>query len=452
MMIKKTIALIITGALLISLFAACGSNNNTSDLTTSTIAASSQVEAQSTAQATEAQDNKEVELKYVSWMSKGEDKPMAESFTKANPNIKIQVDAFDGANYDQLLKTRILSGDAPDVFLIQLVQYAPFVKQNYLADVSNEQAIAFQNNTQAIKSFMSIDGKEFGFVVNGGLVLTPVFYNKKYFEKLGVTTLPQSTDDFAALCEKIKADGVRPLVLGGKDKWPLNFLGLNYAIATNSVDYTDINKALYDGDIKPSVLFKGGLDLISTYMTKGYIGKESLTLTWPQSAQYFADGKAAMLPQGTWTPGVDEVKGIKADLGSFPMPFPVGSDGKNHIQGSIDRILVMSATTKNPEEAKKYFNYFAAPENLTQYLESQSLDTVLKGINVKQDPVLADLNAFYKSDACIPNFNFLSRVTAAFNSAAWDAYVNTMAGSPVDTELAKLDKEFDKTKAQMVLN
>src|SRR5579871_1853668 len=91
--------------------------------------------ALSTVHSTAAQD--QVTLKYASWMSKGEDKPTLDAFMKKYPNIKVEDAVLDGLNYDQNLKPRMISGDAPDVFLFQPAQFASYVKEGWLMDVSD---------------------------------------------------------------------------------------------------------------------------------------------------------------------------------------------------------------------------------------------------------------------------------------------------------------------------
>lgn len=51
-------------------------------------------------------------IRFVSWMTGGEDKAFIEKFMEENPDIKVEVEAVDGTNYDKLLKTRLISDDA----------------------------------------------------------------------------------------------------------------------------------------------------------------------------------------------------------------------------------------------------------------------------------------------------------------------------------------------------
>src|SRR5215204_5236599 len=50
-----------------------------------------------------------------------------------------------------------------------------------------------------------------------------VFYNKKVFTDNGITA-PTTWEEFLSASEKIKAAGVAPLAVGGKDTWAVTML------------------------------------------------------------------------------------------------------------------------------------------------------------------------------------------------------------------------------------
>lgn len=395
---------------------------------------------------------KEITLRYVSWMTKGEDRPFIEEFMKENPGIKVEVEALDGANYDMLLKTRILSGDAPDVFLIQWPQYYRFVKEGYLMDVSRQPGMSLLAKTPSINGAFLVNGKRYGFPVNtqGGPI--PIYYNKKFFAKLGITP-PRTLNELWSVCDKIKAAGVEPFVFGDKDKWPFEyfFRARHYAgiLPTNQ----EWGLSLAKGDMKASEMFKNEYQMAELMVQKGYITKSSLTLTWPQSVPYFISGRAAMLPQGPWVPGLPEIKAAdpaKFELACFTSPLETVK-GKKYAMGEIDRSIVLSATTKYPAAAKKLYNWFIAPQHLKKYLESQSLVTFLN-LDYKIDPVIA---AHFKSLSA-KDFVIIMRQKAAMapgfiTESVWDGFQSILAGSSAETELKKLDAEFEKTKAGIVI-
>ena len=63
-----------------------------------------------------------------------------------------------------------------------------------------------------------LDGKQYGVPWDVGMV--GFWYNKDLFAKAGITAPPATWDDFLADVAKLKASGVTPLAIAGKDKWP----------------------------------------------------------------------------------------------------------------------------------------------------------------------------------------------------------------------------------------
>ncbi|MCP4375501.1 MAG: extracellular solute-binding protein, partial [bacterium] len=182
---------------------------------------------------------------------------------------------------------------------------------------------------------------------------------------------------------KIKEADIEPLVFGGKDLWPYRwaqFWGLTdqVQISMQEAQTRDIWEALYKG-VPAATMFKQTLELWASLVDNAYVGPTSISMSWPESSQYFVDGGAAMLPQGPWVAGLSEVKDADPEtyeLGVFLFPAEP-ADGTRYLQAGFDRCLVVSARTKYPEEALKLFNHFASDAVLAEYLGSQTLTTLL---------------------------------------------------------------------------
>ena len=437
-MTKKLITVLISLAIMTSLFSGCGPKS-TAPATSTNVTPT-----------TEAP--KKVTLKYVSWMTKGEDKPILKAFMDANPNITIQDEALDGVNYDKLIKTRILAGDAPDLMLLQWAQYPSFVKEGHLADVTDQSNMALLKTSPGLDKVFTVGGKKYGFPINTNGGPLPIYYNKVYFDKLGVTP-PKTLAEFYTLCDKIKADGVEPIVFGGKDKWPTEFFFRYRQYSGILAKTPEWALSLANGEVKPSGMFKSEFDMAALMSTKGYIGKASLTLTWPQSVPYFIDGKAAMLPQGPWVVGLPEIAAAdpaKFKLAAFTAPVdPI--NGKKYAMGEVDRLLVVSAKSKNLPEAKKVFNFFIDKPNLKTYLETQSLTTFL-AFDYTIAPVIAEHIKNLSSAEYSIIIGQKAQLPAGFiTDAFFDGFQNILAGSTVAAELTKLDAAFEKTKSSIVI-
>lgn len=390
-------------------------------------------------------------LRFVSWMTSGEDKKFLEKFTEENPDINLEVEAVDGTNYDKLLKTRLMSGDAPDVFLVQPGQYEKYVKEGYLLDVSDRPSMELLKKSQPLEDLYTTDGKVYGFPISTQGGPLPIFYNKKYFEKLNIEE-PKTLDELFAICEKIKNDGVEPLVFGDKDAWTLEMFFRSRIFSGELKEHPDWGYDLYTGKIKPNEMFKNEYELMEKLTKEEYIGKSSLTMTYPQSVSYFVEGKAAMLPQGTWVPGLDEIKNAdpeKFELGCFITPAEP-TDGKVYMTGTSDRTIAISTDTKHKEAAQRLFDWFTKEDTLKEYLSSQSLSTFLP-IDYDMDPVLETYNKELLSD----NYELIMKQTATMPAGFYtmneNGFKSVLAGSSANDELNKLNSEFEKFKASVVV-
>ncbi len=401
-----------------------------------------------------------ITLKYVSWMSKGEDKPILADFMKKYPNIKVEDQVLDGTTYDQLLKPRFIANDAPDVFLFMPFQYQPFVKEGWLLDVTNEAGTTQMNTLKSLAGSYTINGKIYGTMVNGLLSDQPFYYNKKYFAKLGIKP-PTTVQEFLAAADKIKADGKDPLVFGGKDVWPLEFIftrGYYVSQHLNKYGNADPDLKLIRGEATVKDVYGTTFAYFEDLVKRGYIGIASQSLTYDQSVQYFVDGKAGMLPQGPWIAGLDVIN--KADpaqfeLGAFAFPHD-RVDGKIRVSGTSDRNIGVSASTKHPEEAKLLYNFFLDRDNLRKYLETQSLGTLVPGVDPKAAPALVD---FAKAQADPKLYEIYigyaddSTVTIppAWKGALDQVYNNILAGSTADEEIKRLEDVLTQVKAQATI-
>jgi raffinose/stachyose/melibiose transport system substrate-binding protein len=407
----------------------------------------------------QAQDS--VTLRYVSWMSNGEDKPILEAFMAEYPNIQVEDQVLDGQTYDQLLKPQMISGDAPDVMLIMPYQYAPFVREGWLLDVTDEPGTEAMKALPALAASYTIDGKIYATMVNGLQSDQPFYYNVRYFEQLGVQP-PTTIDELYALCDTIKAEGVDPMVFGGADIWPLEFIFTRGYYATHSRNQfgnSDPDLKLINGEVTIDDLYGDTFRFFESLVQRGCIGVASQSLTYDQSVQYFVDGRAAILPQGPWIAGLDVIKNANPDtfvLGAFAFPHEK-VDGKIRIAGFPDRSIAISASTEHPEEARLLYNYFLETENLKNYLETQSLLTLVPGIDPAVDPALQDFVAAHNDTEQYEIFIGYEDAETVSIPPAWKAaldevYPNILAGSTAEEELARLADVLEQVKPQVTIS
>ncbi|WP_346903797.1 ABC transporter substrate-binding protein, partial [Faecalicatena contorta] len=138
------------------------------------------------------------------------------AFEEQYPEIKVELVLNPDAQNTSIIQTKLASGQPSD-----LICYNKVSAENELevakncVDLSDE---PFVENLADKEILTAPDGKIYGFafaVKTGGM---GVVYNKDLFEEKGVE-IPKTYEEFLAVCENLKAQGVTPFYGPFKDVW-----------------------------------------------------------------------------------------------------------------------------------------------------------------------------------------------------------------------------------------
>jgi raffinose/stachyose/melibiose transport system substrate-binding protein len=299
---------------------------------------------------------------------------IAKDFTAANPNITIKIQTVQNEDMDGKLQTSLNAGDPPDIFMQRGGgKMAAMVKAGQLADLTGQISEETKKNLPpGTFQAQQIDGKVYAIPVSvmpGGF-----FYSKDLFAKAGITDTPKTLSELNDAVAKLKAAGIQPIALGGKDAWPAAHYYYFFALrACSSQVITETAKTLSFDD--PCWL-KAGENLQQFAATQPF-NKGFLTTSAQQgagsSAGLIANHKAAMELMGAWNPGVikDLTPDKKAlpDLAWFPFPEVPGGQGEpGAILGGVDGY---SCSAKAPlEPCAKFLNFLAETSSQEQFYKA----------------------------------------------------------------------------------
>ena len=184
-------------------------------------------------------------------------KSLADEYTAAHPNVTIDIQVNENEAFKTKLTTLMQQGDVPDLFqtwggggLRQQVE-AGLVK-DITADIASWKG---DINAGAL-SMYEVDGKNYGMPFDLGLV--GFWYNTKSFTDAGITTLPATWDEFLADVKTLKAKGITPIALAGKDTWTGAFYWAYLAV--RECGQAGMEKAVTTGDWSDPCFVKAGLD------------------------------------------------------------------------------------------------------------------------------------------------------------------------------------------------
>ena len=176
-------------------------------------------------------------------------------------------------------------------------------------------------------SIYQYNGAQYGIPWDMGMI--GFWYNKDLFQKAGITTPPATWDEYLAAIPKLKAAGVAPLAIAGKDKWPSMHLWTYLVLRSGGGEA--LAKMIQTGDWNTDACINAGkaveaLNALDPYQ-KGYASAD-----YNDEAAAVGNGKAAMELMGQWAPSVQKdqsanKKGLGDKLGWFAFPALTGGAG-----------------------------------------------------------------------------------------------------------------------------
>jgi len=278
-------------------------------------------------------------------------------YKRFNPNVEIQFRPTSPPEYNATLRLQLESGMGPDLMYAR--SYATgqeLFRAGYFGDCTDIPGVR-QNFTAANAApWQMPDGKL--FAVPFAAVSHAVYYNKTIFQKEGLS-VPQTWEDFLALCAVLNARGYTSLANGVADEWDILetfFLGM----LPNFIGGAD-ERLLYESGAKHLndanwvAAFQGMAD-VARFLPRGW---ESVT--YNDSQALFATQQAVMFMDGSWTAGV--YQGVPFEWGVFAMPAP--RDRNTVITFHPDMAITYNAYTWYPEEAKAFLEWLANREGAT---------------------------------------------------------------------------------------
>lgn len=274
---------------------------------------------------------------------------------KTHPNINVEIEHI-ADNYEAVLKTKIASGNPPDIFAWQgYLAKEPFVQAEQVIDLSNDgfQDLIYSN---FLESGMS-DGKLYGIpttVQTSGLL-----YNKDAFKEAGIAEPPRTVTELKSAIEKLNNAGITPFTSALKEQW-VNYQWFWYA---QSPFISDM-KQWYDDMFAGTGTFRNDrtdamfelYDLIYANSTANPLSTDFSTMCYQ-----LGTGEAAMAIQGEWSSVMALKVNPDANLGMTGLPLSEDPDEAT-ILSDVAEVLYVSSGSKNQEAAKAFLKFMLSKE------------------------------------------------------------------------------------------
>jgi raffinose/stachyose/melibiose transport system substrate-binding protein len=397
MFFKKFVSSLFVVSIIASLLAACSAPAETPTAqpadTAAPVVQPTTAEVQPTEAPAAAPTKTPVTITYMAsqdWVMDAE-QALGKKFEEQT-GIHIDYQIVPSDQYFNVLKTKLNSGDAPDIFGGQSgvsdlkLQYD--VEKNAV-DLSAEPWAKQEDPLVAAQS--TFNGKLYGLTDWDTLGTSwVVVYNKDIFKKYNLSE-PKTYADFKALCQKLLTNGVQPLFEPVSDGWHhvLWFpeLGPRYEQVTPGLaDQLNTNKAKFADD----KTMLTALTQLKEMYDLGFMGKNALSDAYADGSKVMSDGKVAMTVMGTSFPQQVEkdYPAVKADtFGFFVMPL---ADNQLLNLNPAGPTHFIYSGSQHIAEAKQYFNFLTQPENLQYFLDNtpRFMTLPFPGLKSKFSPAL----------------------------------------------------------------
>lgn len=291
-------------------------------------------------------------------------KAYAAGFQKAEPNVTVKVSTRPGGtDGDNLIKTRLSTGEMDDVFLYNSGSLFQALRADTtLQPLTNEPWV--KNITKDFRTTVSTSKGVYGAPV-GTTFAGAIMYNKKVYEKLGLS-IPTSWDQFIANSKKIKAaGGITPVLQTYGDTWTSQLFVLGSFANITAADPQWADKYTKND---PSAKYSKqpaiqGFEHTAQVRQLGLVNKDYASLTNANGLKQLATGKAAQYPMIAVVIGnvlqsnPDKVN----DIGVFPIPANNASDTRLTIWEPGGAYIPKTTTGQKLIAAKKFVAWLNSP-------------------------------------------------------------------------------------------
>lgn len=339
-----------------------------------------------------------------------------------HPDIKISLETLQDDPYQKKFQTYLASGDVPDVYKSwnSPAFITPAIKGGYAAVLEPKDYASYGYGPGALEAY-TFDGKLYGIPMFADTWV--LYYNQKILSDNGIK-VPGTFDDLLTATKALRAKGIQPCAMDGKDGWPLMFTYQNIALRESGSQ-----SLIYDACTKKTSFSKESALLAAAEDMKK-LSDEKFFMDGYVSADYgtarsmFVQGKAAMFLMGSWEMGMSTDASVAEDIRSSirATKFPVIA-GKGNIDDLIYRIgggYSVNAKSTHLAQAKEFANFMTSPDiwakNAWQKSICQTPYDITKYKTGKEPKVQLDLFDILQSGKTTSGLLFGDKYTPAFQT------------------------------------
>ncbi|PFU38525.1 sugar ABC transporter substrate-binding protein [Bacillus cereus] len=324
---------------------------------------------------------------------------IAKKFEKANPGVKVQVEAYaDG--FEDKLAASFGAKNPPDV--MYMWNYPDYYKSlEPLDDYVNKDSsfkTTFDDFYTNILNYHKFKNTTYGFPI--GFTTRVIYYNKKLFQEAGVP-LPTSGwtwEQFSDAAKKLSNPEKKQygFVLSSKK----NSYAFQEYVWSNGSSFISPDGKKVDGYMnssKTQEILNGFQHMID----------ENSTIVSDKVTESFKSGKIAMIENGIWP--LEDFKKAGMDFGTAEIPSFHGQPSKGVIHSAG---IAMAKDSKEKDLAWKFIKYFVSAEAAEmRKTDMPVLKSVVSEQSHKNDQLLSTFYTMLERSSDTPGFLLTNKWT-----------------------------------------
>ena len=243
--------------------------------------------------------------------------------------------------------------------------------------------------------------------------------------------IPQTWEEFTALCEEIEASGIQPLYLGYKDTWtclaPWNALAVGLS-ASDTCSQVNMGNTTF------AEAYRETAEKIKLLLA--YAEPNPYAYGYNDACTAFARGQSAMYPIGSYA--IPQIKMVNPGMNIDSFTFPANSSEESNVLNSgIDLQLCVMKDCKNKEAVYEVLRFLYTDQIIQMYLDKQGGVACKEG-DFEIPPELEGMRAYIESDrmADFHDHHYPSEMSV-------DAMIQTFLLDDSDTALDTFLQRFD---------
>jgi len=356
------------------------------------------------------------------------------AFERSHPGIELKFAPSAPTAYDAGLAARLAAGTAGD-----LLSCRPFdaslalYRKGHLEKLDGKPGM--QNfPPSALLAWRTDDGRD-SYCMPIASVIHGYLYNKKIFRRLSLHP-PKTEEEFFALLEKLSRSDVDvTLALGTADQWEASQI-LFSSVGPNFWGGEQGRRALITGQARfTDAPFVAAFEHMARLGK--YLPRDASRLTYTQSQDLFAQGRAAIHPSGSW-----EISRFNQDsaleLGVFAPPVRKTGSGCQ-IADHLDIGIGVNSRSRNKEDALKFLAWVGSQQFSDLYTNrATGFFSLSDHLIAVRDPIAKQMAAWRQTCASTIRVNtqVLNRGEPPMEEVLWAVSAQVLNGRMTPREAA----------------